>query len=169
MSALRDDLCTLPQHTCTSAQVGAEKSLVGSGEDGVRRGVGEAGRVLATFSKCLILRLKFEDNFQSRLLAEPFWFTSIKSDPNSKDRRKKSVWTCRSATREKEVEKPDEGYDSTGEVGSLLIVVALLSNVVDCRPSQESGLLINHIKKRKVPIFIKWREAGVLQDSWSII
>ena len=75
----------------TLAQVGGEKSLVGSGEDGVRRGVGEAGRVLATFSKCLILRLKFEDNFQSRLLAQPFWFTSIKSDPNSKDRRKKSV------------------------------------------------------------------------------
>ena len=63
---------------CTLAQVGAEKSLVGSGEDGARRGVGEAGRVLATFSKCLILRLKFEDNFQSRLLAQPFWFISIK-------------------------------------------------------------------------------------------
>ena len=63
------------------------------------------------------------------------------------------------------MEKPDEGYDSTGEVGSLLIVVALFSNGVDCRPSHESGLLINHIKKRKVPIFIKWREAGVLQDS----
>ena len=42
---------------CTLAQVGAEKSLVGSGEDGARRGVGEAGRVLATFSKCLILCL----------------------------------------------------------------------------------------------------------------
>ena len=42
---------------CTVAQVGGEKSLVGSGEDGVRRGVGEAGRVLATFSKCLILCL----------------------------------------------------------------------------------------------------------------
>ena len=132
---------------CTLAQVGGEKSLLGSGEVGVRRGVGEAGRVLATFSKCLILRLKFEDNFQSRLLAQPFWFSSIKSDPNYKDRRKKSV--CRSATREKEVEKPDEGYDSTGEVGSLLIVVALLYNVVDCRPSQESGLLINHIKKNE--------------------
>ena len=31
---------------CTLAQVGGEKSLLGSGEDGVRRGVGEAGRVL---------------------------------------------------------------------------------------------------------------------------
>ena len=58
------------------------------------------------------------------------------------------------------MEKPDEGYDSTGEVSSLLIVVALFSNVVDCRPSQESGLLINQSKKRKVPIFIKRREAG---------
>ena len=58
------------------------------------------------------------------------------------------------------MEKPDEGYDSTGEVGSLLIVVALLSNVVDCRPGHESGLLINQSKKRKVLIFIKRREAG---------
>ena len=47
------------------------------------------------------------------------------------------------------MEKPDEGYDSTGEVGSLLIVVALFSNVVDCRPSQESGLLINQSKSEK--------------------
>ena len=47
------------------------------------------------------------------------------------------------------MEKPDEGYDSTGEVGSLLIVVALLYDVVDCRSSQESGLLINHIEKTK--------------------
>ena len=47
------------------------------------------------------------------------------------------------------MEKPDEGYDSTGEVGSLLIVVALLYNLVDCRPRHESGLLINHIKKAK--------------------
>ena len=58
------------------------------------------------------------------------------------------------------MEKPDEGYDSTGEVGSLLIVVALLYNLVDCRSCQESGLLINHIKERKVPIFMKRREAG---------
>ena len=45
------------------------------------------------------------------------------------------------------MEKPDEGYDSTGEVGSLLIVVlvALVTyNVVDCRPGHESGLLIYH-------------------------
>ena len=76
---------------CTLAQVGGEKSLVESGEVGVRRGVGEAGRVLATFLKCLILCLKFKDNFQSRLLVQPFWFSSIKSDPNYKDRRKKSV------------------------------------------------------------------------------
>ena len=47
------------------------------------------------------------------------------------------------------MEKPDEGYDSTGEVSSLLIVVVLFSNVVDCRPSQESGLLINQSKSEK--------------------
>ena len=58
------------------------------------------------------------------------------------------------------MEKPDEGYDSTGEVGFLLIAEALLYNLVDCRPSHESGLLINHIKKRKVLILIKRREAG---------
>ena len=58
------------------------------------------------------------------------------------------------------MEKPDEGYDSTGEVGSFLVVVVLVSNVVDFRPSHESLLLINHMKKRKVPIFIKRREAG---------
>ena len=47
------------------------------------------------------------------------------------------------------MEKPDEGYDSTGEVGFLLIVVARLYNLVDCRPKHESGLLINHIKNEK--------------------
>ena len=47
------------------------------------------------------------------------------------------------------MEKPDEGYDSTGEVGSPLIVEALLYNLVDCRPRHESGLLINHIEKTK--------------------
>ena len=60
------------------------------------------------------------------------------------------------------MEKPDEGYDSTGEVGSLLIVVLVAlvtSNVVDCRPGHESGLLINQSKKRKVLILIKRREA----------
>ena len=61
---------------CTVAQVGEEKSLLGSGEGGARRGVGEAGRVLATFLKCLILCLKFKDNFQSRFLVQPFWFSS---------------------------------------------------------------------------------------------
>ena len=38
------------------------------------------------------------------------------------------------------MEKPDEGYDSTGEVGSLLIVVALLYNVVDVVDRPSPGL-----------------------------